>query len=134
MNLSTQYKVRIAYAPLLMMPLLWYWNVQALEDANRKARESKPKKITHEIMPALTPVVRINENGDCFWNQISVKDSSLKDNIDSYLARTPKQTIILKAMPKATIQKVWDITAYINQNGGKVTVVTLPDTSTRKKY
>jgi biopolymer transport protein ExbD len=133
MKLSTQYKVRIAYAPLLVLPMVWYWHVLFLEAQAKKNQESKPKKpALVEIMPSLTPTIRVSEAGEYFWNQARVSDSILKINISNYLTRAPKQTIVIKAMPKATVEKVWYITAYINQSGGKVTVSALPDTARTK--
>jgi biopolymer transport protein ExbD len=70
----------------------------------------------------------VDRQGAYFWNQRPAVDSLVFARIESYLAKNPKQTIVLKADKKATVERVWNLTAFINTQGGKVVVATLPDT------
>lgn len=90
---------------------------------------TKPVKdsIVEPISP-LTPVIRVSRQGAYYWNQREAKDSLVHKRVESYLARNPKETIVLKADKLATVERVWALTALINALGGKVVVATLPDT------
>ena len=94
-------------------------------------KPSTPKPAKDSLVEPISPIaptIRVDRQGAYFWNQRPAPDSIVYERIEKHLARNPKQTIVLKADKLATVERVWALTAFINAQGGKVMVATLPDT------
>ncbi len=118
---------RFALMPAILLPVLlwatWQSSLHHISPTKKVAQDS----LIEPISP-LTPVIRVSRQGTYYWNQREAKDSLVYERVRSYLARNPKQSIVLKADKSTTIERVWHLTALINAQGGKVIVATLPDT------
>ncbi|TAE19684.1 MAG: hypothetical protein EAZ95_01410 [Bacteroidetes bacterium] len=123
---------RFGFMSAMLLPVLLWVTWQS--SIHTKALASKPIKdsLVEPITP-ITPTIRVDRQGAYFWNQRPAVDSLVFARIEGYLTKNPKQTIVLKADKKATVERVWNLTAFINAQGGKVVVATLPDTASIAK-
>jgi biopolymer transport protein ExbD len=122
---------RFGFMSAILLPILLWATWQS--SLHTKATEIKtPKDSLVEPISPITPTIRVSRQGAYYWNQRQAQDSLVYKRIEDYLHKNPKQTIILKADKLTTVERVLNLTAYINAQGGKVVVATLPDTTLRK--
>ncbi len=122
---------RFGLMPAILLPVLLWATWQS--HLYKKPAEKPIKDSLVEPISPLTPTIRVDRQGAYFWNQRSAPDSVVYERIEKHLTRQPKQTIVLKADKRATVERVWALTAFINAQGGKVIIATLPDTVTVTK-
>lgn len=123
---------RFGLMPAILLPILLWATWQS--NFYKKTIIEKPTKdsLTEPISP-LTPTIRVDRQGAYYWNQRPAPDSIVYSRVERHLSKQAKQSIVLKADRLATVERVWNLTAFINAHGGKVIVVALPDTTTMPK-